>query len=80
MRTEIWDKGASQAGRYAEGLANNGYSPERFGAFVREVFEKGRPRTRYPIVPRKFLNFTVPRLLPDRLLDRLIARNASGLG
>ena len=78
MRTEIWDKGASQAERYAEGLANNGYSPERFGAFVREVFEKGR--TRYPIVPRKFLNSTVPRLLPDRLLDRLIARIASGLG
>ena len=46
VRTEIWDKGASQAGRYkgtdyaepldnfrryAEGLAKSGYSPEEFG-------------------------------------------------
>ena len=90
VRTEIWDKGAAGAGRYAdtdyaeaisrfgeyvEGLAKNGYSPERFGELVREVFEKERPKTRYAIVPRKLANFTVPRLLPDRLLDRLIARN-----
>jgi NAD(P)-dependent dehydrogenase (short-subunit alcohol dehydrogenase family) len=90
VRTEIWDKGAAGAERYADtdyadsisrfgeyavGLAKNGYSPEEFGRFVREVFEKRRPRTRYAISPRKFANFTVPRLLPDRWLDRLIARN-----
>lgn len=90
VRTEIWDKGASQAGRYAdtdyaeplarfgkytEGLARKGYPPEKFGEFVREVFEKEKPKTRYAIVPGKFANFTVPRLLPDRWLDRLIAGN-----
>jgi NAD(P)-dependent dehydrogenase (short-subunit alcohol dehydrogenase family) len=90
VRTEIWDKGAegaeryadtdyagaiSRFGEYARELAGNGYTPERFGEFVREVFEKERPRTRYAIAPRKFANFTVPRLLPDRWLDRLIARN-----
>ena len=90
VRTEIWDKGASQAGRYngtdyeepldnfrryAEGLAKSGYSPEEFGRRVVKVFEKKRPRTRYAIVPGRLANFTVPRLLPDRWLDRLIARN-----
>ena len=90
VRTEIWDKGAVHAGRYAdtdyaeplarfakyaEGLARRGYSPERFGGFVREVFEKEKPKTRYAIVPGKFANFTIPRLLADRWLDRLIARN-----
>lgn len=90
VRTEIWDKGAAGAeryadtdyaeaisrfGDYAQGLAKNGYSPEQFGRFVREVFEKEKPRTRYAIAPRKFVNFTIPRLLPDRWLDRLIARN-----
>ena len=90
VRTEIWDKGASQAGRYietdyaepldrfrryAEGLAKGGYSPEEFGRYVRKVFEKKRPRARYAIAPGKFSNFTVPRMLPDRWLDRLIARN-----
>jgi NAD(P)-dependent dehydrogenase (short-subunit alcohol dehydrogenase family) len=90
VRTEIWDKGAAQAGRYndtdyaesldnfrryAEQLAKGGFSPEEFGRYVRKVFEKKRPRTRYAIVPGRFANFTVPRLLPDRWLDRLIARN-----
>jgi NAD(P)-dependent dehydrogenase (short-subunit alcohol dehydrogenase family) len=89
VRTEIWDKGAAGAeryadtdyaeplvkfGEYAQGLAKNGYSPEQFGRYVREVFEKRRPRARYAISPRKFASFTIPRLLPDRWLDRLIAR------
>jgi NAD(P)-dependent dehydrogenase (short-subunit alcohol dehydrogenase family) len=90
VRTEIWDKGASQAGRYietdygepldrfrryAEGLAKSRYSPAEFGRYVRKVFEKKRPRARYAIVPGRFANFTVPRMLPDRWLDRLIGRN-----
>jgi NAD(P)-dependent dehydrogenase (short-subunit alcohol dehydrogenase family) len=90
VRTEIWDKGAvgvqryddtdyaeplARFGEYAQGLAKNGYTPEQFGRFVREVFEKRRPRTRYAISPRKLTGFTIPRLLPDRWLDRLIARN-----
>ena len=90
VRTEIWDKGASGAERYAntdyaepvarfaehaQRFAKNGFSPEQFGRFVREVFEKRRPKTRYAIAPGKLANFTIPRLLPDRWLDRLIARN-----
>ena len=89
VRTEIWDKGASQAGRYdgtdyeapldnfrryAGGLAKSGYSPEELGLYVRKVFEKKRPKTRHAIVPGRLANFTLPRLLPDRWLDRLIAR------
>lgn len=91
VRTEIWDKGAAGAdryaktdyaealenfGRYANGLAKSGFSPEEFGVRIREVFESRRPRTRYAIVPGRFANWTVPALLPDRLLDRLTARNA----
>jgi short-subunit dehydrogenase len=90
IRTETWDKGAAQAGkyadtdyaeplakfaRYADGLAKSGYSPEKFGRLLRAVFAKQKPRTRYAIVPGKLANFTVPRLLPDRWLDRLVARN-----
>jgi len=90
VRTEIWDKGASGAeryadtdyaeplarfGEYAQRLAKNGFSPKQFGRYVREVFEKRRPKTQYAIVPGKLANFTAPRLLPDRCLDRLIAKN-----
>jgi NAD(P)-dependent dehydrogenase (short-subunit alcohol dehydrogenase family) len=90
VRTEIWDKGAAQAGRYtdtdyaepldnfrryAEGLAKSGFPPEEFGRRVVNIFEKERPRARYAIVPGKFTHFTIPRLLPNRWLDRLVARN-----
>jgi short-subunit dehydrogenase len=90
VKTEMWDKGASQAGRYidtdyaepldrfrryADGLAKGGFSPEEFGRRVIAVFEKKRPKARYAIVPGRITHFTLPRLLPDRWLDRLIARN-----
>jgi len=91
VRTEIWGKGAAEAGqyaetdyagaiesfgRYADGLAKNGFSLEEVGARLREIFEARRPRTRYAIVPGRFANWTVPTLLPDRWLDRIIARSA----
>lgn len=90
VRTELYDKGASQVERYAgsdyadslarfrkyaDGFAKNGYSPERLGRSVREVFEKEKPKTRHAIVAGRLANFTIPRLLPDRWLDRLIGRS-----
>ncbi len=90
VRTEIWGKGASQIGRYADTdyaesvsnfgeyaqrLAKDGFTSEELGRFIHGVFEKRRPRTRYAFVPGKLAHFTVPRLLPDRWLDRLVARN-----
>ncbi len=61
--------------RYAEKLVSNGYSPETFGKFVRKVFEAKRPKTRYAIVPGRFMDWTIPTSLPDRWLDRLIGRS-----
>lgn len=41
---------------------------------IREALESKRPRTRYPI-PRKWLTgWLLPRWLPDRWFDRLVAR------
>jgi short-subunit dehydrogenase len=90
VRTEIWEKGAAHADRYAHTdyaeplarfeeyamrLAKDGYSPEEFGRSLRKVFEKKRPRTRYAIVPGRLTNWTIPALMPDRLLDRIIGRS-----
>lgn len=45
----------------------------KVAAKIVEALESPRPRTRYPI-PRKWLTgWLLPRLLPDRLLDRIIA-------
>jgi NAD(P)-dependent dehydrogenase (short-subunit alcohol dehydrogenase family) len=48
---------------------------ERVSRVILRAVESPRPRTRYP-VPRKWLSgWIVPRLLPDRSLDRLVARH-----
>ena len=90
VRTEIWDEGASGAGRYAD--TDYAELLARFGEYAQELAKtvspqsgsagssarssrRGRQKTKYAIVPGKLANFTVPRLLPDRWLDRLIARN-----
>ncbi|GAB4214674.1 MAG: SDR family NAD(P)-dependent oxidoreductase [Roseiflexaceae bacterium] len=51
-----------------------GLPPERITATIWEALTNPRPRARYAVVPQQLLNWTLPRLLPVRLLDRLFAR------
>ena len=93
VATPIWDKaeGGDQS-RYASSdfgpaLAKfvqyfvtggrNGLPPERIGEAIHLALTTPKPRARYAVLRGKFLNWTVPRLLPKRVLDRRIGR---GLG
>jgi NAD(P)-dependent dehydrogenase (short-subunit alcohol dehydrogenase family) len=46
---------------------------ERAADAVMLALTARRPRTRYVVTRNKLINFVLPRLLPDRLMDRLIA-------
>jgi len=50
-----------------------GFPPERVGQTVLHALTATRPRVRYAVVPKSLINWTLPRLLPSRWLDRLIA-------
>lgn len=50
-----------------------GYSPDRVAHVVRRALTTPRPRTRYAVVPQRFSNWVLPRLLPDRIVDRIFA-------
>lgn len=50
-----------------------GFPPERIAASVLRAMVATKSPTRIPVVPGRFKNWIVPRILPDRLLDRLIA-------
>ncbi len=39
---------------------------------VRQALTATKPRVRYPVVKGSFLNWTIPRTLPSRTVDRLI--------
>jgi short-subunit dehydrogenase len=92
--TPIWDKAQdSDLGRFAatdygpiiEGFAEyliqegrKGLSAVSIGDTVHTALTARNPKMRYAVVPQRFKNWTLPRLLPDRWLDRLIGKQ-SGL-
>ena len=56
----------------------NGLSPERLGEAVHVALSTAKPKARYAVIPQRFKNWTLPRLLPTRMLDTQLA-NALGL-
>lgn len=55
-----------------------GYSPERLGKEIWKALTVPHPRVRYAVVSHSFTTWTIPLLLPKRLVDTLIA-NSLGL-
>ena len=51
-----------------------GLPAERVGEVVWEALTASSPKTSYPVVRRRLVNWTLPLALPARLIDRLIAR------
>jgi NAD(P)-dependent dehydrogenase (short-subunit alcohol dehydrogenase family) len=93
--TPIWDKAeATTTARYASTdyvpflerflkaalkSGRAGLPPESVGDAVWTALTADRPRASYPVVRQRLLAWLVPRALPARVLDRLIARRL-GLG
>lgn len=86
IKTPIWKKASLSKffqGRFATPLRNaeaemfgmeaRGLPVEDIGLLIADILTGPRPRTRYTPVPSKFLRWTLPRLLPERWLDRIIA-------
>lgn len=90
VNTPILDKAESEDyaqyrhTAYADSLAGfrkafiaegrKGMSPLRIGEAVLEALTVSAPSTAYPVVHQKFKNWTLPQLLPKRVLDRLVAK------
>jgi NAD(P)-dependent dehydrogenase (short-subunit alcohol dehydrogenase family) len=90
IATPIWDKAEMADGsRYADTeyqpyLARfltaalkggrGGLTAEAVGDVVWTALSADHPRTFYPVLRRKLLNWTIPLALPARVLDRLIAK------
>lgn len=89
VKTPIIGKFAEQVGRYMqtdyravlEPLAATVEKRElsalpvaQVTAVILKALESERPQTRYPLPRKKFTGWLLPRLLPDRWFDRLVAR------
>ena len=90
IHTPIWDKAAQadlsryantdyvEAARRAQEYmirnGRNGPPPEKVGEVVHHALTTRRPRVRYAVVGRDFLRRFMQRLLPKRVVDRILAK------
>jgi short-subunit dehydrogenase len=88
VSTPIWDKSGNadvyKDTRYYKSLVNfakyfieegkKGFSADAIGQDIVRIFETKKPKTRYALVPHKFRSWTMPQILPDRSLDKLIGK------
>jgi hypothetical protein len=89
VNTAMYDKGETEdlsefrATPYWEAIENfrkyivtqgrKGLPPERLASAVYAALTAAKPKTRYAVVPQRFRNWTLPRLLPSRMVDDAIA-------
>jgi NAD(P)-dependent dehydrogenase (short-subunit alcohol dehydrogenase family) len=73
-QTEYWEAVQNFQKGVAAEARNNGLSPERLGEAVHVALTTAKPKTRYAVVPQHFKNWTLPRLLPARMVDAQLAK------
>jgi NAD(P)-dependent dehydrogenase (short-subunit alcohol dehydrogenase family) len=52
----------------------HGLSPERLGEAVHVALSTAKPKARYAVIPQRLKNWTLPRLVPARMLDAELAK------
>ena len=72
--TEYWDAVQNFQKYIVTEARTNGLPPERLGEAVYVALTTTKPKARYAVVPQRFKNWTLPRLLPARMLDATLAK------
>lgn len=90
VATKIWDKAEDvdvtrymnsayapildQFKNYMISSGRKGLAREKLGRAVWKALTIAKPKTRYAVVPNRLMNWTIPQLLPKRVVDRLIGK------
>ena len=88
VKTPIWAKGTDMNSyqnspyfpamqrflKQVQAAEARGFSIEYLGERIVDIHEKKRPAVRYALVPNKFVGWILPRLLPARTLDWILAK------
>jgi NAD(P)-dependent dehydrogenase (short-subunit alcohol dehydrogenase family) len=73
-QTEYWEAVQKFQKYIVNEARTNGLPPERLGETVHLALTTKKPKARYAVVPQRFKNWTLPRLLPTRMLDAGLAK------
>ena len=58
-------------------MGKKGLDPDIVGNRIKSILQDPKPRIRHVITPNRFLNYTLPGILPARMFDKLVGK---GLG
>src|ERR1700733_12210280 len=73
-QTEYWEAVQKFQKYIVTEARTNGLSPERLGEAVHVALSTAKPKARYAVIPQHFKNWTLPRLLPTRMVDAGLAK------
>jgi hypothetical protein len=73
-QTEYWEAVQNFQKFIVTEARTNGLSSERLGEAVHVALSTAKPKARYAVIPQRFKNWTLPRLLPARMLDVELAK------
>ena len=73
-QTEYWEGVQNFQKWIVNEARTNGLPPERLGEAVHVALSTAKPKARYAVIPQRFKNWTLPRLLPTRMLDTALAK------
>jgi NAD(P)-dependent dehydrogenase (short-subunit alcohol dehydrogenase family) len=73
-QTEYWEAVQKFQKFIVTEARTNGLPPERLGEAVHRALTKAKPKARYAVIPQRFKNWTLPRLLPARMVDAALAK------
>lgn len=59
---------------FVKEAVKKGWTSEKATNIIFKIFEKNNPKTRYALVPQRFKNWTLVKIIPPRFLDRLIGK------
>jgi NAD(P)-dependent dehydrogenase (short-subunit alcohol dehydrogenase family) len=71
--TEYWNA-VQNFQKFVIAEGRKGFSPERLGEAVHLALSTAKPKARYAVIKQRFKNWTLPRLLPARMLDSVVAK------
>jgi NAD(P)-dependent dehydrogenase (short-subunit alcohol dehydrogenase family) len=71
--TEYWNA-VQNFQKFIVAEGRKGFSPERLGEAVYLALSTAKPRARYAVIKQRFKNWTLPRLLPARIFDAVVAK------
>jgi short-subunit dehydrogenase len=88
VQTPIWDKGSLdefKQTKYMESMVKyftylvqsgrKGMPLEVCSQKIADIFETSKPKVRYALVQKKFRSWTLPLLMPPRMMDRYFLKN-----